>query len=188
MLESISAPRWAWTLRSSSDSPLLLPTPWVATTIAATTKATAASEARAAARDQRFSQANCWRRFMPQARPRWGIDRSAARGVRYLDEQRASSAEPAPRTPVVPLEAGAGPDNPPCPACGEPLFGWIDSRQGLAGPVARCESCGLGVVGGAAGLAEALAVLDRLRRGDTIRIADRAGFAAWIGGTGWAGP
>ena len=50
------------------------------------------------------------------------------------------------QTPVVPLEAGAGPDNPPCPACGEPLFGWIDLRAGLAGPVSRCESCGLGVV------------------------------------------
>src|SRR5512146_2075417 len=51
------------------------------------------------------------------------------------------------RTPVVPLEAGAGPDNPPCPACGEPLFGWIDVRPGLGGPVRRCESCGLGAVG-----------------------------------------
>ena len=49
--------------------------------------------------------------------------------------------------PVVPLEAGASPENPPCPACGEPLFGWIDQRPGLAGPVSRCESCGLGVVG-----------------------------------------
>ncbi len=88
---------------------------------------------------------------------------------------------------MVPLEAGAGPDNPPCPACGEPLFGWIDARAGLAGPVARCESCGLGVVGGGAGLDEALAELDRLRDGETIRIADRAGFAAWIGGAGWAG-
>ena len=48
---------------------------------------------------------------------------------------------------VVPLEAGAGPDNPPCPACGEPLFGWIAQKRGLAGPVRRCESCGLGVVG-----------------------------------------
>src|SRR5690348_17723699 len=48
---------------------------------------------------------------------------------------------------VVPLEAGAGPDNPPCPACGEPLFGWLATQPGLAGPVSRCESCGLGVVG-----------------------------------------
>jgi hypothetical protein len=91
------------------------------------------------------------------------------------------------RTPVVPLEAGAGPENPPCPACGEPLFGWIDSRPGLAGPVSRCESCGLGVVGGPGSLAEALAALDRCRDGKGIRIANRAGFSAWIGGAGWAG-
>lgn len=91
------------------------------------------------------------------------------------------------RTPVVPLEAGAGPDNPPCPACGEPLFGWIDARPGLAGPVRRCESCGLGVVGEAEGVGVALEALDRVRDGDTIRIANRASFSAWIGGAGWAG-
>ena len=51
------------------------------------------------------------------------------------------------RTPVVPLEAGAGPDNPPCPACGEPLFGWLAEQERLGAPVRRCESCGLGVVG-----------------------------------------
>ena len=73
--------------------------------------------------------------------------------------------EPQPQqTPVVPLEAGAGPDNPPCPACGEPLFGWIDQRAGLAGPVSRCESCGLGVVGEPGELEEALRDLDRLTR------------------------
>jgi hypothetical protein len=86
----------------------------------------------------------------------------------------------------VPLEAGAGPDNPPCPACGEPLFGWIDARAGLAGSVQRCESCGLGVVAGG-DLVSALATLDRQTSGGTIRIADRSGFAAWIGGAGWAG-
>ena len=89
--------------------------------------------------------------------------------------------------PVVPLEAGAGPENPPCPACGEPLFGWIDLRAGLAGPVSRCESCGLGVVGRSGGVEEALATLDRLSEGGATRIANRAGFAAWIGGAGWAG-
>lgn len=89
-------------------------------------------------------------------------------------------------TPVVPLEAGAGPDNPPCPACGEPLFGWIDARAGLAGSVQRCESCGLGVVGGG-DLESALATLDRQTDEETIRIADRNSFAAWIGGAGWAG-
>jgi hypothetical protein len=89
-------------------------------------------------------------------------------------------------TPLVPLEAGAGPDNPPCPACGEPLFGWIDARAGLAGSVQRCESCGLGVVAGG-DLESALATLDRQTSEETIRIADRGGFAAWIGGAGWAG-
>ena len=91
------------------------------------------------------------------------------------------------RTPVVPLEAGAGPDNPPCPACGEPLFGWLDARPGLHGPVRRCESCGLGVIGDAEGSAAALAALDRHDRDDAIRILNRASFAAWLGSAGWAG-
>ncbi len=91
------------------------------------------------------------------------------------------------RTPVVPLEAGAGPDNPPCPACGEPLFGWIDRRPGLDGPVSRCESCGLGVVGAPGDAEAALRELDRLGEGSSAAIANRAGFAAWIGGAGWAG-
>lgn len=91
-------------------------------------------------------------------------------------------------TPVVPLEAGASPDNPPCPACGEPLFGWIDQRPGLDGPVRRCESCGLGVVGAPGNTEEALRELDR--GGDAVAgltIANRGGFSAWIGGAGWAG-
>ncbi len=106
------------------------------------------------------------------------------------------------RHPVVPLEAGAGPENPPCPACGEPLFGWIDQRPGLAGPVSRCESCGLGVVGapGTTCSAEhALQELDRQasalpfpgylgkRQSGTIRLLNRGGFSAWMGGAGWAG-
>lgn len=91
-------------------------------------------------------------------------------------------------TPVVPLEAGAGPDNPPCPACGEPLFGWIDQRPGLGGPVSRCESCGLGVVGTPGSSEQALAELDRAGGdGEAVTIANRASFAAWIGGAGWAG-
>ena len=88
---------------------------------------------------------------------------------------------------MVPLEAGAGPDNPPCPACGEPLFGWIDARPGLAGPVSRCESCGLGVAGAPGDLTKVLAALDRIGSAATTRIANRAGFSAWIGGAGWAG-
>lgn len=102
---------------------------------------------------------------------------------------RAVSAKRASRpTPVVPLEAGAGPDNPPCPACGEPLFGWIDQRPGLDGPVRRCESCGLGVVGAPGDANETLRELDRVGGdGQGLRIANRASFSAWIGGAGWAG-
>ncbi|HEU5104249.1 MAG TPA: hypothetical protein VFU11_00255 [Solirubrobacterales bacterium] len=88
---------------------------------------------------------------------------------------------------VVPLEAGAGPENPPCPACGEPLFGWIGQKRGMAGPVRRCESCGLAVVGEPGGAEEALRELDALRDGDTIRIENRASFACSLGGAGWSG-
>lgn len=98
-----------------------------------------------------------------------------------MDVQRAT-------IPVVPLEAGAGPDNPPCPACGEPLFGWIDARPGLRGAVRRCESCGLGVLGEPGGPGDALAELDRSHRAEgTARIANRGAVSASIGNAGWAG-
>lgn len=90
-------------------------------------------------------------------------------------------------TPVVPLEAGAGPENPPCPACGEPLFGWLSSQAWLQAPVSRCESCGLGVVGAAAEPEEALRELDRLGGERGTRIANRASYAAALGSAGWAG-
>lgn len=92
------------------------------------------------------------------------------------------SAQP---THVVPLEAGAGPENPPCPACGEPLFGWISPRRGLRGAVSRCESCGLGVAGEPGEPEDALRALDRL--GKPPQLANRASFAASLGGAGWAG-
>ncbi len=92
------------------------------------------------------------------------------------------------RTPVVPLEAGAGPENPPCPACGEPLFGWLAPQPGLAGAVSRCESCGLGVVGAEADPEEALHELDRLaHQVNGLRIANRASFACSLGSAGWSG-
>jgi hypothetical protein len=91
------------------------------------------------------------------------------------------------RTPVVPLEAGAGPENPPCPACGEPLFGWLAAEPGLRAPVSRCESCGLAVVGADADAEEALREIDRLADGGQLRIANRAAVAAGVGEAGWAG-
>jgi hypothetical protein len=102
-------------------------------------------------------------------------------GVRY------PTMNPPEPTQVVPLEAGAGPENPPCPACGEPLFGWLATRPGLAGPVSRCESCGLGVVGEGATAEEALRELDRLGDREAVRIANRASFATSLGSAGWAG-
>lgn len=90
-------------------------------------------------------------------------------------------------TPVVPLEAGAGPENPPCPACGEPLFGWLSARPGLRGSVSRCESCGLGVIGGDPGPEEALRELDLRAAGEGVQIANRASFACSLGSAGWAG-
>jgi hypothetical protein len=92
-----------------------------------------------------------------------------------------------PHQKVVPLEAGAGPENPPCPACGEPLFGWIERRPGLTGSVSRCESCGLGVIGPTGDGEEALRELDRCGDGRGAAIVSRCGFAAWVGGAGWAG-
>lgn len=47
--------------------------------------------------------------------------------------------------PHVPLEAGAGPENPPCPACGEPLFPWVGMPV-ATGITHRCEACGLVVL------------------------------------------
>jgi hypothetical protein len=91
------------------------------------------------------------------------------------------------RAPTVPLEAGASPDNPPCPACGEPLFGWLAEQERLGAPVRRCEACGLGVVGGSTGPDEALAALDRLGDQERARIVNRASFACSLGGAGWAG-
>ncbi len=90
-------------------------------------------------------------------------------------------------TRVVPLEAGASAENPPCPACGEPLFGWLDTQLGLAGPVRRCESCGLGVVGGDASPEEALRELDRCGDEESVRFPNRASYACALGSAGWSG-
>jgi hypothetical protein len=57
----------------------------------------------------------------------------------------------------------------------------------MAGAVKRCESCGLGAVGDSGEAAQALRELDGMRRGEALRIANRAGLSAWLGGAGWAG-
>jgi hypothetical protein len=49
-------------------------------------------------------------------------------------------------------------------------------------PVRRCERCGLGVAGGAAGREEVLAALS-----GQARVPNGASFQARLGGSGWAG-
>ena len=99
-----------------------------------------------------------------------------------------TNGQPEGRHPgVVPLEAGLSPANPPCPVCGEPLFGWTTSGRE---PVRRCEACGLAVLGEPGDEAAALAELERHRLGGgddpRYRIANRASFQSWLGGSAWA--
>jgi hypothetical protein len=92
-----------------------------------------------------------------------------------------------PDLPTVPLEAGAGPENPPCPACGEPLFVWVELpvETGLAH---RCEACGLGVLGRTGTTGDALADLDRDSGEDgAIIFENRASFQSLLTGGAWSG-
>jgi hypothetical protein len=89
--------------------------------------------------------------------------------------------------PTVPLEAGLSPENPPCPACGEPLFVWVllPVDSGIAH---RCEACGLGSFARAGETADALADFDRGAMPDgSVRIANRASLQASFAGGAWAG-
>jgi hypothetical protein len=113
-------------------------------------------------------------------------DHSGGHDLAELHGAYATCVAHAEQMRVVPLEAGGGPENPPCPACGEPLFGLISARPGLADPVRACESCGLGVVGEPRGAEAALSELDALRDGDLLRIDNRRGLSAWLGGAGWS--
>ena len=99
----------------------------------------------------------------------------------------ASGVETQRHPGVVPLEAGLSPENPPCPVCGEPLFGWTTTRSQ---PVRRCEACGLAVIGEPGEAGDVLAELEhhRVSGGDDprYRVPIRASFAAWLGGGAWA--
>jgi hypothetical protein len=89
--------------------------------------------------------------------------------------------------PTVPLEAGLSPDNPPCPACGEPLFPWVGLPLG-SGVAHRCEACGLGTLSRSAGTGEALADLDRDRESDgSVTFWNRASAQALVTGGAWTG-
>jgi hypothetical protein len=86
--------------------------------------------------------------------------------------------------PAVDLRAGASAENPPCPACGDPLFGWAMLRPDRT-PVRRCETCGLGLIGEATTPEEARSALEELGR-SAGRTPNRASLQAWIGQSGWA--
>src|SRR5947208_3478085 len=86
---------------------------------------------------------------------------------------------------VVDLRSATGAENPPCPACGDPLFGWALLRPGEI-PVRRCETCGLGLLGAAAEREEALAALARMRADGNGTAPNRASIQAWIGQSGWS--
>lgn len=92
-----------------------------------------------------------------------------------------------PDLPTVPLEAGAGPDNPPCPACGEPLFVWVELpvESGLAH---RCEACGLGVLSRTGTTADAIADLERGADTDgEIVFENKASLQSVLTGGAWSG-
>jgi hypothetical protein len=96
---------------------------------------------------------------------------------------------------TVSLEEGAVPGGARCPACGAPLFVWVET-QGW-GPredqvIDRCENCGLAVprdavpdAEGAAGEligSEAPDAEGRL----TLRLPNAASVQAWLGAENWA--
>lgn len=92
-----------------------------------------------------------------------------------------------PDLPTVPLEAGLSPENPPCPACGEPIFNWLllPVESGIAH---RCEACGLGVLRGTATTAEVLADFDRGEGEDGWFVyLNRESLQASFSGGAWSG-
>jgi hypothetical protein len=95
---------------------------------------------------------------------------------------------------AVSLEEGAGPEDPRCPACGEPLFVWIEtygygSREDQV--IDRCENCGLVVTRGAIPSPEA-AVETLIAGGEprdgrvTFRASNAASLQTWLGAENWA--
>lgn len=101
--------------------------------------------------------------------------------------------------PAVSLEEGASPGGARCPACGEPLFVWLETEGW--GPrsdqvIDRCENCGLVVDRSAIPTPDA-AVAELLGSRDdnggppaedsvVVRAANAASLQAWLGAENWA--
>jgi hypothetical protein len=120
------------------------------------------------------------------------------------------------RRRAVSLEEGAGPETGRCPACGEPLFVWVETNINRVAPpsnglllsehpriapshhgpredqvIDRCENCGLAVPReGVPSPDEAVEALlaGREQRGERIvvRAANAASLQAWLGAENWA--
>jgi hypothetical protein len=98
------------------------------------------------------------------------------------------------RRRAVSLEEGAGAGAPRCPACGEPLFVWVETAGYGAHEdeiVDRCENCGLAVPRAAAPSPDeaADALLDGGERHAariTVRAENAASLQAWLGAENWA--
>jgi hypothetical protein len=83
-----------------------------------------------------------------------------------------------------------------CPACGEPLFGWLLMDPGRTGGASdsvvleRCERCRLGVAADLAAASSASELLGSARQiSDSkleLRVANRASVQASLGGEHWA--
>lgn len=103
--------------------------------------------------------------------------------------------------PAVSLEEGAPPGAPRCPACGEPLFVWIETEGW--GPredqiVDRCESCGLVVARDAVPAPDAAAAQlfgeagahngngHGAAGGVVVRAPNASSLQAWLGAENWA--
>lgn len=94
--------------------------------------------------------------------------------------------------PSVTLEEGATPGGARCPACGKPLFVWVETEGW--GPredqiVDRCENCGLAVARDAVPTAEQAAtqLLGAGGNGRNVfRAPNAASLQAWLGAENWA--
>jgi hypothetical protein len=90
---------------------------------------------------------------------------------------------PARRQRAVSLDEGAAPGGSRCPACGEPLYVWVEAEGYGAREdqvIDRCENCGLVVRAGAVPTPEEAA--EHLGR----RADNPGSLQAWLGAENWA--
>ncbi|MGA8218690.1 MAG: hypothetical protein WB771_09000 [Solirubrobacterales bacterium] len=101
---------------------------------------------------------------------------------------------PTRRGRTVSLEQGAAPGSARCPACGEPLFVWVEA-QGYGTRedqlIDRCENCGLAVPRDAVpspdhAVDALLFGREESGSGVAIRADNAASLQAWLGAENWA--